>query len=92
MPNGGVSKSTFEKSDIGSKLDILYDQNQALIEAVKALQYKDSKINEHCREQWGTCDTRFKKLERHWYKVVGVLIFLAAVSPFVSTLIIKYWI
>lgn len=91
MPNGGVTKETFKNADTDSKLDILFDQNQELIQAVKALQCKDSKINEHCREQWAQCDTRFKKLERHWYKIVGVLIFLAAVTPFLSKLI-EHWI
>jgi len=90
MPNGGLTKQTFEKSDTSSKLDILFDQNQELIQAVKALQCKDNKINKHCREQWGKCDTRFKRLERHSYKIIGVLIFIAAIAPFVSALIIKY--
>ncbi len=90
MPNGGIAKSTFEKSDIDSKLDILFDQNQSLIDAVKTLQCKDSKINAHCQEQWQACDTRFKKLEKHSNKIIGVLIFIAAAAPFISALVIKY--
>src|SRR6056297_752711 len=90
LPNG-VTKETFLNANTDSKLDILFDQNQELIQVVKTLQCKDNKINQHCQEQWQTCDTRFKKLERHWYKIAGGLVFLAAAAPFISTLIIKYW-
>jgi len=90
MPNG-ITKETFSHADINSKLSMLFDMQTETIQAVKALQCKDNKINAHCREQWQACDTRFKKIERHWYKVAGGLLFLAAVAPFVSTLIIKYW-
>jgi hypothetical protein len=92
MPNGGVSKKTFENADTDSKLNILYDQNQELIKTIEDLKNKDNNINTHCIEQWATCDNRFKKIERHWYKITGALVIIAAISPFISTLIIKYWI
>lgn len=91
MPNG-ITKETFLNADTDSKLDILFDMQVEAIQAIKALQCKDSKINAHCREQWKNCDSRFKKIERNWYTLAGGLLLLATVMPFISTLIIKYWI
>ena len=91
MPNG-ITKQTFLNSDTNTQLSILYDMQAETNNLLKDLKENDTGIKTHCRTQWNTCDDRFKKLEKHWYKVVGVLIFLAAISPFISTVIIKYWI
>ncbi len=69
MPNGGVTKDTFEKTDTNSKLNVLFDQNQELIEIVRSLKHSNNEISLHCQEQWQSCDTRFKKLERYSYKI-----------------------
>lgn len=80
-PNGGVVRDTFERADTNSKLRILYDQQHEIIQSIKSLKDSDSNIAEHCVTQWQGCDERFKKVERNWYKITGIILFLAAIGP-----------
>lgn len=91
MPNGGVTKETFLKSDTDAKLSILFDQQQDIISSVGELRDNESSIHIHCQDQWATCDTRFKRLERTWYKLAGAMVLAATVAPILITLALKYW-
>lgn len=90
MPNGGVTKETFLKSDTDAKLSILFDQQQDIIYSVQELRDNESSIHLHCQDQWSSCDTRFKKLERTWYKLAGAMVLAATVAPILVTVALKY--
>ncbi len=86
MPNGGITKETFEQSSTDSKLSILFDQQHEMMSSIRTLQNNSS-----CWDQWQSCDQRFKKLERSWYKLAGALLLIAAVAPIISTFFIHWF-
>ena len=87
MPNGGVTKNTFEMSDTNTKLSILYDQQIEIINVTNELRDKDDCQKKFINDQWKSCDERFKSIERRWYKIVGVLVFISILSPVIAAII-----
>lgn len=88
MPNG-VTKQTFLQSSTDAKLNILFDQQVLIVEAIQSLHTKDSNITVHCADQWKECDDRFKTIEKNWYKFMGGVLIIALLAPFISTYILK---
>jgi hypothetical protein len=88
LPNG-VTKQTFLQSSTDAKLNILFDQQVLIVEAIQSLHTKDSNITVHCSDQWKECDDRFKTIEKNWYKFMGGVLIIALLAPFISTYILK---
>lgn len=91
MPNGGVTRDTFKHADTNSQLGILYDQQLEIIRSMDKLRIHDTDQCSRCAERWIDCDKRFKVIETNWYKIAGALVLLGAAVPFLSKLILKYW-
>lgn len=89
MPNGGITRKTFESATTEGKLSILFDQQLHIIESMRCLKNKDSDINDACRDRMQKCDQRFKVLEISWAKLAGGILILAVIVPIISTIIIK---
>jgi hypothetical protein len=85
LPNG-VSKETFERADTDSKLNILFDQQLLIVESISCLRTKDSNISVHCDTQWKGCDSKFKLIEKNWYKLMGGVLLLAIIVPIITNL------
>lgn len=67
MPNGGVKKETFSRLDYDEKLDVLFDQQSEIIETVK--------YGFPCQSRGGSCEERFKRIERWQTRLTGVFFF-----------------
>ena len=87
MPNGGITKQTFMESDPKTQMSILYDQQTEMIKKLDNLQNKDSNIETHCEERWHSCDKRFKNIEKNWYKLAGIMLFISLIAPTITVLL-----
>jgi hypothetical protein len=87
MPNGGVSKNTFIESDPKTQMSILYDQQTEMIKMLNRLQNKDTNIENHCETRWHECDKRFKNIEKNWYKLAGIILFISLIAPTITAII-----
>ena len=89
MPNGGITKQTFESTTTDGKLSILFDQQAHIIQTMDDMKQTDNSHDAQCHTRWIECDVRFKKIEIGWAKVVGGILILAVIVPIISTVVIQ---
>ena len=92
MPNGGVTRKTFEDTPTDGKLNILFDQQAHMIQAMRDMKILDidqqTQYNKQCAQRYKECDNRFKVIELGWAKLVGGVLLMAVVMPVISTMVI----
>lgn len=82
MPNGGVTKETFQCMDADAKLNVLFDQQSDMILSITDLRTQDSNAGVSLATQKDLCDHRFRKIEKVVYMGLGgagLLSFSAAI-------------
>ena len=92
MPNGGITKQTFEAAETEGKLNILFDQQTHMIQAMDDMKKTDvsqhNQYTESCASRYKDCDNRFKTIEIGWAKVVGGALIFSIIMPIISTMVI----
>jgi len=86
--HNGMDKHTLKKMDQDHKLDVIIDYLFSIDERIQTTENNRNTARverqEYCQQQHNICDSRFKKIERLHYGIIGVLLVLNVIVPAIT--------